>query len=214
MVLTWRLLSSNEHAPVSFLTACLWSPWGIALFQSPPRAETQFIMYQCCLTMRPPLSVSQKLHPSSLGLVKAFPLSRKARSLSSRPAILILMCASCLAHMLWLQSHRPWPQPSMRHLNSSCAKQSVCSTQSCRMVSASGANSTWNLNHNVITFRTACTWNLVTMTLSFQKHSTLSVTLSVTWQISRFTLPALFSSDSISMRSKSTPGATCVSSWT
>ena len=161
--------------------------------------------------MRLSLLVSQKSHPLSLRLVKAFSLLCKARSLSLRPAILILACASCLTHMLWLQSRRPWPQPSMRCLNSSCAKQSVHSAWSCRKVSASGANSAWNSNHNIIIFETACTQNLVTMTLSFQKHSMSSVALLIIWQISRFTLPASFLFSSISIRSKLTSETTCVS---
>ena len=57
-------------------------------------------------------------------------------------------------------------------------------------------------------------WNLAAMTLSFQKHSTSSVTLLIIWQISRFTLPASSLSSYISMRSKPTLEATCVSSWT
>ena len=150
-----------------FLTACLWSPQSIALFQSSSRVETQFTTYQCHLIMRSPLSVGQKLHSLLLRLMKTFSLLHKARSLSLRPAILILTCVSCLTHTSWLQSHRPWSQPSIRHLNSSCAKQFIHFTQFCRIASASGADSTWTLNHNVIIFRTACTQNLVTMTLSF-----------------------------------------------
>ena len=98
-VLAWRLLSSNEHTPVSFLTVCLWSPQSITLFQPSPRAETQSTMYQCCLIMRLPLSVSQKSHLSLLRLMKAFPLSHKIRFLSLRLTILILMCVNCLMHM-------------------------------------------------------------------------------------------------------------------